>query len=59
MKVLVAIDSSGASQYVIAEAVARPWPTGTMHCVQSVVDMWDWAGLPDLVEEAKRRRNCS
>lgn len=53
MKVLVAIDSSGASQYVIAEATSRPWPSGTVLCVQSVVDMWEWIGPPELVEEAK------
>jgi len=53
MKVLVAIDSSGASQYVIAEAVSRPWPSGTVLCVQSVVDLWNWTGPPDLIEDAK------
>lgn len=54
MKVLLAIDASGASQYVIAEAVARPWPAGTVLCVQCVVDMWTWDELPELVEDAKR-----
>lgn len=54
MKVLVAIDSSGASQYVIAEAASRLWPSGTVLCVQSVVDFWNWAGPPDLIEDAKR-----
>lgn len=54
MKVLIAIDSSGASQYVIAEAASRPWPSGTLLCVQSVVDLWNWAGPPDLIEDAKR-----
>lgn len=54
MKVLVAVDSSGASQYVIAEAVSHPWPSGTTFCVQSVVDMWEWIGSPELVEDAKR-----
>ena len=53
MKVLVAIDDSGASQYVIAEAAARPWPAGTVLCVQCVVDMWTYAESPELVEEAK------
>lgn len=55
MKVLVAIDDSGASQYVIAEAAARPWPTGTVLCVQCVVDMWIYDESPELVEEAKRQ----
>ncbi len=55
MKVLVAIDDSGASQYVIAEGAARPWPTGTVLCVQCVVDMWVWDEMPDLIEDAKRQ----
>lgn len=55
MKVLVAIDSSGASQYVIAEAASRPWPSGTVFCVQSIVDLSLWEGPPDLIEEAKNQ----
>jgi len=55
MKVLVAIDDSGASQYVIAEAAARPWPTGTVLSVQCVLDMWTWDEEPELIEEAKRQ----
>jgi len=55
MKVLVAIDDSGASQYVIAEAAARPWPGGTVLCVQCVVDMWIWDEMPELIEDAKRQ----
>jgi len=54
MKVLVAIDSSGASQYVIAEAASRPWPSGTVLCVQSVVDMWIYTTRPELIEDAKK-----
>ena len=54
MKVLLAVDSSDASQYVIAEAVSRPWPAGTLFCVESVVDLSIWEGLGDLVEDAKR-----
>jgi len=53
MKVLVAVDDSGASQYVIAEAAARPWPTGTVFGVQCVVDMWIYPESPELVEEAR------
>jgi len=53
MRVLLAIDSSGASQYVIAEAASRPWPSGTVLCVQSVVNMWTWNEFPDFVEDAK------
>ena len=54
MKVLIAVDDSGASQYVIAEAAARPWPSGTLLCVQCVVDMWVWDEMPELIEDAKR-----
>jgi nucleotide-binding universal stress UspA family protein len=54
MKVLVAIDSSGASQYVIAEAASRPWPSGTVLCVQSVEDIWIWTTVPEFVEEVKK-----
>jgi len=53
MKVLIAVDDSGASQYVIAEAAARPWPSGTVLCVQCIVDMWIWDEMPDLIEDAK------
>lgn len=53
MKVLLAIDSSGASDYVIAEAVSRPWPPGTVFCVQCVVDVWTLNGMPELVQQAK------
>jgi nucleotide-binding universal stress UspA family protein len=55
MKVLVAIDDSGASQYVISEAAARPWPTGTVFCVQCVVDTWASDEMPELIEDAKRQ----
>ena len=53
MKVLIAVDDSGASQYVIAEAASRPWPSATVFCVQSVVDLWEWAGSPEVTEDAK------
>ena len=53
MKVLIAVDDSGASQYVIAEAAARPWPSGTVLCAQCIVDMWVWDEMPDLIEDAK------
>jgi nucleotide-binding universal stress UspA family protein len=52
MKVLLAIDSSLAS-HVVDTATARPWPSGTVFCVMSVVDMRHWEGLPALVEDAK------
>ncbi|MFZ0283748.1 MAG: universal stress protein [Terriglobales bacterium] len=53
MKVLLALDSSAASQHVVDAAVARPWPSGTVFCVISVVDVGHWERHPALVEEAK------
>ena len=54
MKILLAIDSSTASQYVVNIAAVRPWPPGTAFCVLSVVDMRLWDGLPELVGDAER-----
>jgi len=53
MRVLLAIDSSTASQLVVTTAAGRPWPSGTVFCVLSVVDMGRWEGLPVLIEDAK------
>jgi nucleotide-binding universal stress UspA family protein len=53
MKVLLAIDSFPAS-HVVETAAARPWPSGTVFCVMSVVDMRHWKGLPALIEDATR-----
>ena len=53
MKNLLAIDSSGGSQLVIAAATNRLWPCGTVFCVMSVVDRGRWEGLPALIEDAK------
>jgi nucleotide-binding universal stress UspA family protein len=55
MKVLLAIDSSTASQYVIHTAVTRPWPSGSVFCVVNVVDMRQWEGRPVLIEDEKRK----
>jgi len=54
MKVLLAIDGSTGSQHVVQAAAARPWPTGTVVCVLSIVDMFKWEGLPTLIEDARR-----
>ncbi len=51
MKVLLAIDR--CDSLVISEATNRPWPSGTLFCVMSVVDLRHWAGLPQLIEDAK------
>ena len=53
MKVLIAIDYSLASERVIDEAVARPWPEGTTFSVVNVVDVQHFARLPALIEDAK------
>lgn len=54
MKVLIAIDHSPASQRVLDEAVARPWPGGTTFCVLNVVDSHLFVYVPELLEDAKR-----
>lgn len=54
MKILLAIDSSRASQDVICEAAVRPWPPATKFCVVHVVDVAGMAAFPSLVEEDKR-----
>jgi len=54
MKVLLTIDTSQASKYVVEEAAARPWPTGTIFSVVNVVDPQSFAKLPAAIEDAKR-----
>jgi nucleotide-binding universal stress UspA family protein len=58
MKVLIAIDSSPASERVIDEAAARPWPEGTIFSVMNVVDVQRFAGLPALIEDAQREADA-
>jgi nucleotide-binding universal stress UspA family protein len=54
MKVLIATDCSPASERVLDEAAARPWPEGTTFSVVNVVDVQRFARLPALIEDAKR-----
>jgi nucleotide-binding universal stress UspA family protein len=54
MKILLAIDPSEASQYVVSEAAARPWPSGTAFCVIHVVDLAGLARVPALIESEKQ-----
>jgi nucleotide-binding universal stress UspA family protein len=54
MRVLIAIDSSPASERVLDEAAARPWPEGTTFSVLNVVDVHRFARLPVLIEDARR-----
>ncbi len=55
MKVLLAIDSSAASQYAISMVATQPWPSGTVFCAVNVVDISQWEGLPVLIEDAKQQ----
>jgi nucleotide-binding universal stress UspA family protein len=54
MKVLIAIDSSPASQRILEEAAARPWPKDSTFCIASAVDVGRFAELPALIDDAKR-----
>ena len=54
MRVLTAIDSSSASQCVLEEAAARPWPASTLFSIVNVVDVYHFAQLPAIVEDARR-----
>ncbi|HYA24784.1 MAG TPA: universal stress protein [Terriglobales bacterium] len=54
MKILLAIDSSADSEVVVREAASRPWPSGAVFCVMTVVDMRSLEGMPVLIEDAKR-----
>lgn len=53
MKILLAIDSSSASEAVVKETASRPWPSGAVFCVMTVVDMSSLEGMPVLIEDAK------
>ena len=54
MKILLAIDSSADSEAVVKKAASRPWPSGAVFCVMTVVDMRSLEGVPVLIEDAKR-----
>jgi len=54
MKILLAIDSSSASQNVIAEAATRPWPSGTRFCVLHIVDVLGIGRSLAMIDEEKR-----
>jgi len=54
MRVLIALDSSPASERVLDEALARPWPKGTTFSVVTVVDIQRFTRFPVLIEDAKR-----
>jgi hypothetical protein len=54
MKVLIAIDSSPASQRVLEEIAARPWPSNTAFCIVSAVEVGRFSEVPALIADAKR-----
>lgn len=54
MRILIAIDKSPASSYVVDEAATHPWPTGSQFSVIHVVDEGHFVGHAQLVENAKR-----
>ncbi len=53
MRILIAVDGSSASDAVIQEAAARPWPKGTAMCLVTTVDPYFFSGAPLLLEEMK------
>jgi len=50
MRVLIASDGSSASQIVVSEVGARPWPTGTEIRLVHVVDPMLYATVPSLID---------
>jgi nucleotide-binding universal stress UspA family protein len=53
MKVLLAIDSSQASQGIICEVIGRPWPSGTKFCVLHIVDIASLGRFAAVVDQQK------
>jgi nucleotide-binding universal stress UspA family protein len=55
MKILLAVDSSAASQIAVDEVASRPWPQGTSVEVVSATDaysVWDAPGVSDVLFQA-------
>jgi nucleotide-binding universal stress UspA family protein len=52
VRILIAIDSSRASQCLLDEAAARPWPANTLFSIVNVVDLYYFAHLPAIVDNA-------
>jgi nucleotide-binding universal stress UspA family protein len=50
MKILLAIDSSSASQVAVQEVIDRPWPPGTTVEVVSVVDTYCGWNAPEVFD---------
>ena len=52
MKIVLAIDSSAASEVAVSQVASRPWPPGTTVAVLSVVEPSNIMHVPQLVERA-------
>jgi nucleotide-binding universal stress UspA family protein len=63
MNILLAVDSSPASQAAVREVAARPWPSGSMVRILSVVDptyTWNAPGLKEsLLKSAEELVRCA
>jgi nucleotide-binding universal stress UspA family protein len=57
VKIVIGMDSSPASQCVLEEAAARPWPANAEFSIVTVVDVYHFAQLPAIVEDARREGN--
>ncbi len=55
MRILIAVDGSSASDTVIQEAAARPWPKGTEMWLVTAVDPFFFTRAPLLLEETKKK----
>jgi nucleotide-binding universal stress UspA family protein len=55
MKILLAVDTSPASQIVLEQAAGRPWPRGTTFEILSVVEPSPLWTTSEVAEEAGRR----
>lgn len=54
MRILIAIDGSASAEVVIQEAVARPWPEGSVFALLSALDPFFFTKAPLLLEAAKK-----
>jgi nucleotide-binding universal stress UspA family protein len=57
MKILLAMDTSPASQIALDQTAARPWPAGAKLEILGVVEPSHLWTTPEVAEEARRRAN--
>jgi len=53
MRILIAIDGSKASETVLQEVLARPWPPMSSFCLITIVDPFFFTKAPLLLEQAR------